>query len=145
MRPHGPTQLFVYGTLRSDPSHEMFHILARHAKFLGEARVAGRLFDLGEYPGMVLQPNDNQVKGELYDVRPEHWDQVIHQLDQYEGCTDDDPEPHEYRREIVQAKLSNGRTVDAWAYVLNRPAAGLIEIPSGDYLSAPTLARSQGR
>jgi gamma-glutamylcyclotransferase (GGCT)/AIG2-like uncharacterized protein YtfP len=145
MRPDSPTRLFVYGTLRSDPSHEMFHILARHAKFLGEAHVAGRLFDLGEYPGMVLQPNDNHVKGELYDVRPDHWNEVIEQLDRYEGCTDADPHPHEYRREMVQAELANGRRVDAWAYVLARPVAGLSEITSGDYLSAPAPLRSQGR
>ncbi len=140
-----PTQLFVYGTLRSDPSHEMFHILARHAKFLGEARVAGRLFDLGEYPGMVLQPSDSYVKGELYDIQTDHWNEVIEQLDRYEGCTDSDPQPHEYCREVVQAKLTNGRTIKAWAYVLNRPVAGLSEITSGDYLSAPATLRSQSR
>lgn len=140
-----PTRLFVYGTLRSDPSHEMFHVLARHAKFLGEARVAGRLYDLGEYPGMVLRPSDHSVKGELYDVTPEHWNEVIEQLDRYEGCAEDDPKPHEYCREVVHAELSNGRRVDAWAYVLNRPVAGLSEITTGDYLSAPAAFRSQSR
>ncbi|MDP9190516.1 MAG: gamma-glutamylcyclotransferase [Acidobacteriota bacterium] len=140
-----PTQLFVYGTLRSDPSHEMFHVLARRAKFLGEARVAGRLYDLGEYPGMVLRPDDRYVKGELYDVRPEYWNEVIQQLDRYEGCEDGDPQPHEYRRELVEAELSNGRSVEAWAYVLNRPVTGLSEIKSGDYLSAPATVHSQSR
>ena len=123
----------------------MFHILARHAKFIGEARVAGRLYDLGEYPGMILRPSDHYVKGELYDVEPEHWNDVIEQLDRYEGCAADDPQPHEYRRELIQAELSNGRTADAWAYVLNRPVAGLSEITSGDYLSVPATLRSQSR
>lgn len=107
--------------------------------------MAGRLYDLGEYPGMALRPNGKYVKGELYDVQPEHWGDVIQQLDRYEGCADEDPEPHEYRRELVRAQLSHGQAVDAWAYVLNRSIAGLIEIPSGDYLSAPAALRSQSR
>jgi gamma-glutamylcyclotransferase (GGCT)/AIG2-like uncharacterized protein YtfP len=92
---------------------------------------------------MTLKSDGRYVKGELYDVRPERWDEVIHQLDRYEGCAVGDPEPHEYRRELVRAKLSNGRSVDAWAYVLNRSSLGLIEIASGDYLSAPATLRSQ--
>lgn len=135
VKPVTSTQLFVYGTLRNDPSHEMFHVLARNAKFVGEAHVEGRLYDLGEYPGMTLQSDGKSVKGELYDVRPERWADVIQQLDRYEGCADGDPEPHEYRRELVRARLSTGRAVDAWAYILNRPSRGLSEIVSGDYLS----------
>ena len=49
--------LFVYGTLRDDPAHDMFHVLAANAELIGEATVAGRLYDLGEYPGLVLIPD----------------------------------------------------------------------------------------
>jgi gamma-glutamylcyclotransferase (GGCT)/AIG2-like uncharacterized protein YtfP len=130
------TQLFVYGTLRRDPAHEMFQLLARTARFVSEARVAGRLYDLGTYPGMTLSPNDTYVKGELYDVHPDHWQNAIEQLDAYEACRDADPQPHEYRRELVRAELPSGKAVRAWAYVLNRPVLGFREIPSGDYLAA---------
>jgi gamma-glutamylcyclotransferase (GGCT)/AIG2-like uncharacterized protein YtfP len=130
-----PTRLFVYGTLRSDPRHEMFHVLAKTATFLGDARVAGRLYDLGAYPGMSLSGNGQNVKGELYEVHPNHWSDVIQKLDEYEGCSDRDAQPHEYRRELVSAELRSGEPVEAWAYVLNRDARGLREIASGDYLS----------
>lgn len=129
------TQLFVYGTLRREPAHEMVHLLARTARFVSEARVAGRLYDLGSYPGMTLTPNDRYVKGEIYEVDPDQWWSVIQQLDEYEACTENDPEPHEYRRELVRAELSSGQGVQAWAYVLNRPVLGLREISSGDYLA----------
>jgi gamma-glutamylcyclotransferase (GGCT)/AIG2-like uncharacterized protein YtfP len=135
MTPEYPTQLFVYGTLRRDPAHEIFHLLARTARFVGEARVAGRLYDLGAYPGMTLSPNGKYVQGEIYEVLPDQWERVIRQLDEYENCREEDPEPHEYRRELVQAELPSGQTVRAWAYVLNRPAQGLREIASGDYLA----------
>jgi gamma-glutamylcyclotransferase (GGCT)/AIG2-like uncharacterized protein YtfP len=130
------TQLFVYGTLRRDQAHEMFHLLARAAGFIGEARVAGHLYDLGTYPGMTLSPNNTYVKGELYEVHPDHWETVIEELDAYEACRDIDPAPHEYRRELVLVELPSGETVQAWAYILNNPARGLHEIPSGDYLAA---------
>src|SRR5260370_7335100 len=72
---------------------------------------------------------------ELNTFYPPQWESVIERLDEYEGCTASDPEPHEYRREVVDAYLPNGKTVPAWAYVLNRLSPGLKEIESGDYLA----------
>ena len=132
--PPPTTRLFVYGTLRRDPSHEMFQILAKAARFRGEARVPGRLYDLGSYPGMTIASDDRYVKGELFDIQANSWTRVIQQLDEYEGCTDRDPMPHEYRRDLVKAQLTSGPTIDAWAYILNSIPAGLREISSGDYL-----------
>jgi gamma-glutamylcyclotransferase (GGCT)/AIG2-like uncharacterized protein YtfP len=129
-----PRILFVYGTLRRDPAHELFHLLARHGHFLGDARVRGRLFDLGSYPGMALEHDSGHVSGELYEITS-NWPSVIARLDEYEGCAIDDPDPHEYRRELVEAVRPTGETVTAWAYVLNRDPGGLPVIESGDYLS----------
>ena len=126
--------LFVYGTLRRDPTHELYHLLARHARFLGDARVRGRLFDLGEYPGMTVEESNGYVSGELYEVTSD-WPYVIARLDEYEGCTADDVQPHEYRRELVEALRPVGEPITAWAYVLNRDPRGLPVIESGDYLS----------
>lgn len=128
------TTLFVYGTLRRDPSHELFHLLARNAEFLGEAVVQGKLYDLGDYPGM-LYPARGHVVGELYRIAPGSWQSVVERLDEYEGCRLVDPEPHEYRRVIVDARSTSGHPVRAWAYVLARPVNNLPEIESGDYLS----------
>jgi gamma-glutamylcyclotransferase (GGCT)/AIG2-like uncharacterized protein YtfP len=82
------------------------------------------------------------VKGELYEVAPHQWSHVIATLDVYEGCGERDPEPHEYRRELVYAERPSGEAVDAWAYVLNRSVHGLREIESGDYLSDALLSGS---
>jgi gamma-glutamylcyclotransferase (GGCT)/AIG2-like uncharacterized protein YtfP len=133
--------LFVYGTLRRDTRNEQFHLLARHATFVDTATVDGKLFDLGNYPGM-LYPAHGAVHGEVYAVAPDDWDSVIKQLDVYEGCTTLDPEPHEYRRELVEARLSDGSTVSAWAYVLNGEPPYRREIRSGDYLLWRAEARA---
>lgn len=129
------TVLFVYGTLRRDPAHEMFHLLAKHARYVGDGTVSGRLFDLGEYPGMVASNDKSKVIGELYEIDRAKWRDVISRLDRYEGCSPDDPEPHEYRRELVNARLDSGAVLSAWAYVLNGWPATDQEIKSGDYLS----------
>ncbi len=135
MTPAPPNRLFVYGTLRRDPRHEMFHLLARHGRFVGGATVPGRLFDLGNYPGMIASDDKRRVVGELYEIDADHWAEVIARLDEYEGCATADPEPHEYRREVVNARLATGTILPAWAYVLNRWPASFREIDSGDYLS----------
>lgn len=129
-----PRLLFVYGTLRRDPAHELYHLLARHGHFVDDARVQGRLFDLGSYPGMTLESDNGYVTGELYELTS-NWQDVIARLDEYEGCAADDPQPHEYRRELVEALLPTGGQVIAWAYILNRDPRGLPIIESGDYLS----------
>jgi gamma-glutamylcyclotransferase (GGCT)/AIG2-like uncharacterized protein YtfP len=129
-----PQALFVYGTLRRDMRHEMAGLLSRHARFLGEGVVGGKLYDLGDYPGMTY-PDDGQVRGEIYAVDGPGWRALISRLDEYEGCAPSTPEPHEYRREVVKASLANGTLVDAWAYVLNQRPDSSREIPSGDYLA----------
>jgi len=134
MTPDRLTRLFVYGTLRRDPSHRMFHLLARHGRYVGDATVAGRLFDLGSYPGMFLA-DQGRVVGELYDIDQASWDEVIERLDEYEGCSSNDPQPHEYRREVVDSQLTNGTRLPAWAYVLAAPPPQASEIRSGDYLA----------
>ena len=65
-----PEYLFVYGTLLRDIGHPMAEFLARQARFVGDAKMPGRLYDLGPYPGMREPENvDDWVHGELYELR----------------------------------------------------------------------------
>lgn len=128
--------IFVYGTLREDPSHEVSHLLARNASLVGEASVRGRLFDLGSYPGMALSDTPGEsVRGELYEIKRNRLQAVLHLLDEYEGCGPPSPPPHEYRREVVEVRIHTGATVKAWVYVLNGPTDDLEPIDSGDYVA----------
>jgi len=136
--------IFVYGTLRRDPESELSDLLARHWRFIGAATVQGRLFDLGAYPGLVLDETNGHVSGELYQITTS-WPQVIERLDEYEGCTTADPQPHEYRRELVEAMRPSGDLISAWAYVLNRDPHGLPIIESGDYLTWRASGRRAAR
>ena len=61
--------LFVYGTLRRRSRHPMARRLAELAQFVGPAKIAGRLYDLGRYPGLQeVQSPDDWVQGDVYDL-----------------------------------------------------------------------------
>lgn len=129
-------RIFVYGTLREDPDHDMYRVLARSSNFVGDAIVSGQLYDLGTYPGLVLSRDPGSVvHGEVYEIRPDLAAAVLAILDDYEGCGASDPIPHEYRRELVRSRFPSGEATAAWAYVLNRDPAGLERIGGGDYLA----------
>lgn len=126
----------MYGTLRKACAHEMHRVLEGALRFVGMATVPGVLYDLGTYPGLVTARDDgNLVKGELYVLDPDRADATLAALDAYEGCAGADPEPHEYRREVVRVTLLEGVARTAWTYVLNRPHAQLKRIPDGDYVA----------
>lgn len=129
------SRIFVYGTLREDPDHDLYRVLARSSTFVGDATVSGRLYNLGTYPGLLLSDNsESRVRGEVYEFLPELEAQTLSLLDEYEGCGANDQPPHEYRRELVGVRFPNGETARVWAYVLNRDPAGLEMIRGGDYL-----------
>jgi gamma-glutamylcyclotransferase (GGCT)/AIG2-like uncharacterized protein YtfP len=125
--------LFVYGTLRSECGHPMHRLLTRHAERVGMARYAGRLYDLGGYPGVVPEPAAApSVRGELYRLREPR--ALWPSLDRYEGCTDPGDAGAEYRRERQAVLREDGTPVQAWMYLYNRPTDGLRPIPGGDFL-----------
>lgn len=88
------------------------------------ACTAGTLFDLGEYPGLVLAGGERQtVYGEL--IRFSRLPDILPRLDEEEGS--------EYRRELLQP-ISNGRPAPiAWAYVLQAVPSAARVIESGDW------------
>lgn len=126
------TDLFVYGTLRQSAFHPG-HPLLFPADFLSPARVRGRLYDLGAYPGAVFTDGAGcEIHGEVYRLRDPP--AILARLDAYEGCTDADPAPHEYRRVQISVRLEAGEVLSAWAYEYHRAVDELPLISSGDWL-----------
>ena len=122
--------LFVYGTLRSESGHPMNEVLRGYGGRVGLGRVRGALYDLGRYPGAVeTRETAAFVHGEVYLLRDPGRD--LEALDRYEGLDEKRPE---FRRDRIDVELDDGRTVEAWIYLYNRPTAGLARIRSGDYL-----------
>ena len=132
--------LFVYGTLRAAAGHGLQRELSRHARRLGEGWVAGRLYDLGAYPGLVPDPGAGDVIGDIYRLRQSR--ALLAALDRYEACGPRMPGPREYRRVPIQVRWKR-RRLWVWIYAYRRPTQGLRVLPGGDYLrEAGTCAGS---
>jgi gamma-glutamylcyclotransferase (GGCT)/AIG2-like uncharacterized protein YtfP len=73
--------LFVYGTLKRGKQR---HRYLAGQKFVATVRTQPiyRLYNLGEYPGLVGCANGLSIEGELWDVD----DACLKKLDQVEGC-----------------------------------------------------------
>ena len=132
--------LFTYGTLLSGLGHPMHEVLAKHADLLGPGYINGKLYDLGNYPGLVLSNNTKKVVfGEIYQVLDET--ELFRYLDDYEGCAGHSRQPHEYQRDLVSVHDAAEHSLLAWVYLYKQPVQHLSLIPTGDYL----LHRNKGR
>jgi gamma-glutamylcyclotransferase (GGCT)/AIG2-like uncharacterized protein YtfP len=96
---------------------------------LGEARIAGSLYDIGTYPGLLVNPSPGWVSGELFKVDEE----MIQSLDALEEYNPEEPERSEYLRRVVTVWTPTGVPMKAVTYIFNRDVQGFVFIDSGDY------------
>jgi gamma-glutamylcyclotransferase (GGCT)/AIG2-like uncharacterized protein YtfP len=126
--------LFVYGSLRSGFRSPVYEYISRFFSFAGDAKVKGKIFDMGSYPAGVPATDDSYIIGELYHIKnPNEFSWAIGQLDDYEGVNVEADEVQLYRREITPVVI-NGETVIAWIYWYNGDVSGKQEIVSGDMM-----------
>jgi gamma-glutamylcyclotransferase (GGCT)/AIG2-like uncharacterized protein YtfP len=110
--------IFVYGTLRRSSATPMAKVLARYSRYISAATMQGVLYEVGGYLGVVESTDVNdEVSGELHQILDS--DSLLPLLDDYEECSTDFPEPHEYLRKALPIRLITGESVLAWVYVYN--------------------------
>jgi gamma-glutamylcyclotransferase (GGCT)/AIG2-like uncharacterized protein YtfP len=128
-----PDHLFLYGTLLPPlASRRLGGVLARCAP-VGPGSLPGRLHDLGRYPGAVPDPAaPGRVVGAVFRL-PERED-VLGELDAYEGFDPADPPGSLFLRLPAEVDLADGRRLACWVYVYNRDPGPAPLIPHGDYL-----------
>ncbi len=130
----GVYQLFVYGTLRSGFRSAAYEYISRFFNFRGEAKVKGKLYDMGSYPAGVPSPDDTFIKGELYVIKnPSEFSWAIGQLDDYEGIVVEFNELPLYHREITEVYI-NDQVTPAWIYWYIGDVSGKSMIASGDIM-----------
>lgn len=128
-------QLFVYGSLRSGFHHPAYAYISHHFILAGDARVKGRLYDMGEYPAAVPAVGEYYIIGELYRIKHEPgFARAMEEIDDYEGVHPQQGAPPLYRREITTVYIG-GQTTTAWIYWYNREVTGRPLIASGDVLA----------
>ncbi len=126
--------LFVYGTLmtsaRGELGTDMRARLKEVSTSLGEAAIAGRLFDMGCYPVMIAPESSSDiVHGEL--LRLDDPESAFVWLDPYEGFVPGQLRENEYERVRRPIQRPGGETVEAWVYLYVTDASGLPAVPSG--------------
>lgn len=124
--------VFVYGTLRRGGSNDIT-LMHPAPRWLGSTRVAGQLFHLGAYPGMLLG-GAGDVLGEVYAISHA----LEEQLDVIEGLGG--PDPHdEYVRREIDVTLPAG-VLRCLVYEINlRRLADAPQIAHGDWIQAVAL------
>lgn len=117
--------VFVYGSLRRGNAGAM-SVRFPEATYVAEGKVRGSLYDMGEYPGLVLDSEASYVTGEMYGVD----DNTLYRLDQFELTSD-------YNRKLVEVEHGSERA-DCWVYVPERDAKFFSNcelIESGDWIA----------
>ena len=127
-------QLFVYGSLRSGFKSPAYEYISRYFSFVGEARVRGKLFDMGSYPAGIPSNENSFIIGELYSIKNDmEFSWAIGQLDDYEGVTVEPDEVQLYKRGLTEVML-NDKVTHAWIYWYNGDVTGKPQIASGDLM-----------
>jgi gamma-glutamylcyclotransferase (GGCT)/AIG2-like uncharacterized protein YtfP len=124
-----PRTLFIYGTLHPDLAPPGIWSVVRTLRAVEPATVAGALFDLGAYPGLLLDDGPRTVQGTLFELPDDP--SVLRQLDRYEGFDPQSPEGSLFLRVKCRVTLASGGPVDAWVYVYNGSVTGQRRIESG--------------
>ena len=121
-------KIFVYGTLLSGLCRAA---ALQDAVFLGTATTEGRLYNLGDYPGMLPRADtpNARVHGEVYQVDARTLDRLDGIEDYYPDCA----ESSLYLRHPVHVCFSDGTTVLAETYLYNNSIPESMRIPHGDY------------
>jgi gamma-glutamylcyclotransferase (GGCT)/AIG2-like uncharacterized protein YtfP len=134
--------LFVYGTLRPAVAPPEVADAVSQWRFIGPARVRGRLYDLGQYPGAALdEAAASFISGEVFGLPQDS--NLLNLLDAYEGFDAADHQASLFIRAQTRAALSDGSQLECWIYVYNRTLAAAPLIASGDYVEWQTAKRDR--
>ena len=124
--------LFAYGTLLPNRTTPKTADLMRQLEYVGTATVKGRLYDLGEYPGAILDPGATSlIYGVIY--RLPRNKAMLAELDLYEEVDPLAPHANLFARTKCSAKTSDGRIFECWIYTYNGDVTAAPLIPGGNY------------
>jgi gamma-glutamylcyclotransferase (GGCT)/AIG2-like uncharacterized protein YtfP len=122
--------LFVYGTLLQ-PGNEFADYLNQQCTYITSGKIKGILYDLGEYPGLVITGDVEQyIYGSIFKLH--HPEENLKMIDNYEGFGPEQEQPNLFVR-VIKPIETNNDIIQAWVYLYNLPVAGLPQIISGSY------------
>lgn len=124
--------LFTYGTLQ--PNHAPGEIASAvaHLQPVGKGFVHGVLYDLGDYPGAVLDPSSKRkISGTVFRLPEDAY--ILSTLDEYEGYDPHAPDGSLFIRTRYPVTLITGNILQCWLYTYNRNPETARILTSGQY------------
>lgn len=109
-------KIFVYGTLQKKYANAIDIIGDNELRFLGNGKIQGELYDLGDYPG-VIEKLGTYVYGEVYQLADPGI--VLSKLDEYEEFDSKNPNSLFVRR-ITNVIMEDGSIILAITYFYNK-------------------------
>ena len=111
--------LFAYGTLQLEHAPQEILPLLAGLDYIGDASVRGMLYDLGDYPGAVLDPSsDFKVFGKVFEILDTA--STLPELDRYEEFDPQAPSDSLFVRVLQPVELESGQVLQCWIYNFNR-------------------------
>lgn len=104
-----PESVFVYGTLRRGGSN---HFRMAGAEFVSAGTIAGRMYRIDWYPGLVLDATGDEIHGEVYTVDAG----MLAALDTFEGLSAGEIQGCEYRRVQTTVVGRDSQIMTAWVW-----------------------------
>lgn len=124
--------LFAYGTLQPDDAPDELASTLAELRPVGEGFVQGVLYDLGDYPGAVLDPSSKRrIFGTVFQLPGDP--NVLRKLDDYEAFDPRAPDKSLFIRRMQPVTLATGHTLQCWVYEYNREPEAAPILTSGRY------------
>ncbi len=121
----------MYGTLRRGGVRALPSLFPE-AQFLGFGMIRGWLYDFGDFPGLLFDPEGEAVIGEVYRISTA----ALKQIDAIEEWNPQAPQTSLYFRRWRAVELRDGGQVEAWVYECNPAHLPCTKrIPGGDWIA----------
>lgn len=124
--------LFAYGTLGADRPPQEIAATIKHFNSVGPGFIFARLYDMGEYPGAVLDGSERaKVFGKIWELPANA--ALLERLDAYEEFDPEDPGTSLFVRKRATIYRENRRPLRGWVYEYNRAVKSAPVITTGRY------------
>jgi len=119
-------KLFAYGTIRKSHAPSEIADAVRCLRLLGKGTVRGKLYDLGDYPAAIFEPQASTlIEGNVYEVPNVT---LLNKLDAYEEFDPRNPADSLFIRKRRKVRLiKNGEETLCWVYEYNGPISRELE------------------
>jgi gamma-glutamylcyclotransferase (GGCT)/AIG2-like uncharacterized protein YtfP len=124
--------LFAYGTLQAAHAPRDIVPLLERMRYVGEGFIQGVLYDLGDYPGAVLDASPEQkVFGKVFELLD--GEKTLSELDKYEEFDPCAISESLFVRELQPVVMESGAILQSWIYLYNRDPGAAPVLMQGRY------------